>query len=700
MEFFSLIAPALKEFFELKLLLLTLATFIDSTAFIGFFIPGVIFLMVFGFISAVFGLNLFVVLFYLLLGTILGDLFSFYLGRKRGKALFGDTKEIKKSLSIAEEFLVKRGVKGAFIGRFFGHVRPLSAFIIGLKFRHLKSFLFWNILGAIIWVTLYSTLGYFLGIVWSFAESWTTRTTLFVFSILLSFLVTVLLRYIAAEEGREVLKLAKLIWRLIKKSIAENKEIKKLIKEHTSTYHFFYYRFRKNSFWGLPFTLLMIAFLYVLFLLFGSIQNVVNSTREVDVRVMELFVIFRNPYLVKFFLWITTLSHWLVITAFTLVASLIFYLHKKEIFIIPFWFSLLGAQVFNYAGKIFFERARPDAAYYIESTYGFPSGHATISVVFYGFLTYVFWRSIKKWGRKLNFLLLGTSVILLIGLSRLYLGVHYLSDVSGGYLLGLLWLIIGISILEWISFKSKTKYLFSFVKTKERTRASLAFLIIGFLIYFAVGITFNPKLTPEKKQVEAKTIQDTSYIYSDNFPKFTETLKGYWQEPISFVIFVEDRAHFINVFSKAKWAAADEVSVNSVIKAANSAAKNKSYLTGPITPSFWDSKVHDIGVQKETIRKSFRERHHARFWDTGLKTINGMKIYVGTASYDKKMKWFVTHKIAPDIDTEREYLFNDLEKAGVIKSFQKKQFVNPTLGKNFSGDPFFTDGKAYILELK
>ena len=75
-------------------------------------------------------------------------------------------------------------------------------------------------------------------------------------------------------------------------------------------------------------------------------------------------------------------------------------------------------------------------------------------------------------------------------------------------------------------------------------------------------------------------------------------------------------------------------------------------------------------------------------------------IYVGTASFDSGIKWGVTHRINPDIDTEQEFLFSDLQKTGRITDAQKQQFVDPKLGRNFSGDLFFTDGKLYVIFIK
>ena len=83
-----------------------------------------------------------------------------------------------------------------------------------------------------------------------------------------------------------------------------------------------------------------------------------------------------------------------------------------------------------------------------EKGYSFPSGHTMTSVAFYGFLIYLIYKYIKNKYLKYSLISLLTIVSLLIGLSRIYLGVHYLSDVIGGIIFGLIYLIIFISIVN------------------------------------------------------------------------------------------------------------------------------------------------------------------------------------------------------------------------------------------------------------
>ncbi|WP_245827608.1 phosphatase PAP2 family protein [Paenisporosarcina indica] len=101
--------------------------------------------------------------------------------------------------------------------------------------------------------------------------------------------------------------------------------------------------------------------------------------------------------------------------------------------------------------KLIFHRARPDLHSLIEiGGYSFPSGHATNAITFYGILLYLLWHIIpSRWGRTL-LVVICTTMIVMIGVSRIYLGVHYPSDVIAGYCAGGFWLILAIWIYQLV----------------------------------------------------------------------------------------------------------------------------------------------------------------------------------------------------------------------------------------------------------
>lgn len=99
--------------------------------------------------------------------------------------------------------------------------------------------------------------------------------------------------------------------------------------------------------------------------------------------------------------------------------------------------------------KFLFNRPRPLTPLLFEAKgLSFPSGHALMSVTFYGLLIYVVYKSVKNTAARWTLITLLLLLILTIGFSRIYLRVHYASDVIAGFCVGFLWLVVCISVLN------------------------------------------------------------------------------------------------------------------------------------------------------------------------------------------------------------------------------------------------------------
>ncbi len=108
--------------------------------------------------------------------------------------------------------------------------------------------------------------------------------------------------------------------------------------------------------------------------------------------------------------------------------------------------NLAIVTVLNQLIKRILQRPRPTEYRIIEETgYSFPSGHSMISMAFYGYLIYLIYKYVKNKYIKWISIILLSLLICLIGISRIYLGVHYTSDVLGGFLISISYLIIYIS---------------------------------------------------------------------------------------------------------------------------------------------------------------------------------------------------------------------------------------------------------------
>jgi len=101
--------------------------------------------------------------------------------------------------------------------------------------------------------------------------------------------------------------------------------------------------------------------------------------------------------------------------------------------------------------KQLFQRKRPLSPL-LKAAKGlsFPSGHAIMAVTFYGLMIYILQHSITIDWLKWFAIILVIALIISIGFSRIYLRVHYASDVAAGFIIGLLWLLISLAVLKWL----------------------------------------------------------------------------------------------------------------------------------------------------------------------------------------------------------------------------------------------------------
>lgn len=222
-------------------------------------------------------------------------------------------------------------------------------------------------------------------------------------------------------------------------------------------------RFDKRTFTGRILTVLVISFLILLLTFLGITDQVVNSEAltKIDARFAQFLFTIRTNFLTNFFYIVTQFGNLGTTTLIAASILLYFLLKQKRYFILGFVITLLGTEATIYFLKIIINRARPgaDIAYYLETSKSFPSAHAGIALALYGFLAYYLIVQIKKRPLKRLLVFFSILLIILIGFSRLYLGVHFLSDVIGGYILGSLWLLASIGILEEHSYELLEKKL-------------------------------------------------------------------------------------------------------------------------------------------------------------------------------------------------------------------------------------------------
>jgi membrane-associated phospholipid phosphatase len=165
----------------------------------------------------------------------------------------------------------------------------------------------------------------------------------------------------------------------------------------------------------------------------------------------------RNNEVMEFFTFLGT--HLFLIPANLALIAFFLFIKKHK------WYSIkIPALALSSLGLMFllknaFSRERPAIPLLKEAAgMSFPSGHALMSVTFYGLIIYIIFKTVENKGLKWTLITLLVLLIMIIGLSRVYLRVHYASDVIAGYCVGFLWLVFAVWLLNRLEKYSRSRF--------------------------------------------------------------------------------------------------------------------------------------------------------------------------------------------------------------------------------------------------
>lgn len=158
---------------------------------------------------------------------------------------------------------------------------------------------------------------------------------------------------------------------------------------------------------------------------------------SIDNAVLQALYSVRSPFLVQSFIWVSELARWPAILGLAAIVALVLAYRNRWAIAAGLITSAYGGVIATGLIKEAVARPRPgaDFAAYLEMTGSFPSSHAVLSIAFYGYLLWIVWEGLSSLQRKIAVYICGI-IVFLEGFGRLYLGIHYLSDVLMGYLLG------------------------------------------------------------------------------------------------------------------------------------------------------------------------------------------------------------------------------------------------------------------------
>ncbi|MDP3965513.1 MAG: phosphatase PAP2 family protein [bacterium] len=180
-----------------------------------------------------------------------------------------------------------------------------------------------------------------------------------------------------------------------------------------------------------------------------------NFISAFDLHFEQALYAIRDPSLVKFFSWVSALGSHYAIFGLTFVVAIALAYRNRWLLASGLFAGVFGSAIVAYVLKEMIQRPRPPdflQAYTATTFYSFPSIHATLSVAFYVFILWLIYGTLSP-TRKYLTIAAVAILIIAIGFSRLYLGVHYPSDVLAGYVLGGVFVLLGIKVAKYFERK-------------------------------------------------------------------------------------------------------------------------------------------------------------------------------------------------------------------------------------------------------
>ena len=189
---------------------------------------------------------------------------------------------------------------------------------------------------------------------------------------------------------------------------------------------------------------IIVCSIFILIFIFVAIVVLIDKNRIIDKSIYNFIMSFRCSFLDKYFTFITQFGDTVFIVGF--VSG--FILLSRNIYGVLMGVSAMDSALMTFILKHIFVRNRPDHLRLIkQGGYSFPSGHSMISVCVYGYLLYLV---LKIKNKLLKYILASLLIFLIIsiGISRIYVGVHYPTDVLAGYSLGVIEVILLTEVLR------------------------------------------------------------------------------------------------------------------------------------------------------------------------------------------------------------------------------------------------------------
>jgi undecaprenyl-diphosphatase len=417
-------------------LLVGFFAFAETGAFIGLVVPGETTMLLGGAVAGQGAIDIYLLIAIAWFAAWLGDTTSFFIGRRLGREFVlrhGPRVGIShERFEKVEDYFSRHGGKTIFIGRWISLVRALAPFIAGSSGMRYRAFVPYSVLGTGLWASAHILVGYFFSRSVETGAEYAGKGAFLLGTLLVVVGGSIFLyRHFRVAENRvEAVR-----WM---ETHAATRWLVRLGRRYRPQFEFLWDRVTPGGTFGLEFTSLMAVLAVSLFVLvaYGVLVGRDPGPTPGDVTAMELAERLRAGWFTDFTKVFTFLGSGVFTWSLAVVCTALLAARRR-------WAEvgvLLAGMVLTQIGiveiKDAVDRPRPEAALAGYSGSAFPSGHAAHSVLYVWLAVTIVLRLRPGMARGAAVVATGFALTILVGLSRVYLNVHHLSDVSGGWALG------------------------------------------------------------------------------------------------------------------------------------------------------------------------------------------------------------------------------------------------------------------------
>jgi membrane protein DedA with SNARE-associated domain/membrane-associated phospholipid phosphatase len=417
-------------------LLVGVFAFAETGAFVGLVVPGETVMLLGGAVAGQGAIDVYILIGIAWFAAWAGDTTSFFVGRRLGRGFvlrhgprFGLGKERFEGV---EDYFSRHGGKTIFIGRFVGIVRALAPFIAGSSGMRYGAFVPYSILGTGIWSSAHILIGYVFSRSIDTAAKYAGRGAFLLGTLIVVVGGSILLyrRLRVAENRRAAVR-----WmeghRIARWTVV-------IARRFQPQLRFLWDRVTPGGTFGLEFTSLMAVLAVGSFVLIGYTSIVSGDAGPTpgDQTAIDIVEALRTGWLVDLAKLITGLGAGALVYPLAAVCAVALAVRRRW----PEVGVLLAGMAIVYLGvhelKVAIDRPRPEGGLVDTTGSSFPSAHAAYSTFYVWLAVTIALRIRPGMARGALVISSGIALTALVGLSRVYLGVHYMSDVNAGWALG------------------------------------------------------------------------------------------------------------------------------------------------------------------------------------------------------------------------------------------------------------------------